>query len=153
MSEYVRFYKRFSQRSRARRSQRGATIAEFAIVLPLFLVLLMGMLDYGYFFYIEVTAAGAAREGARQCTLVALGACGNCNPVAAVNYMDSVGMGEYTTATANCASSNGTLMYTVDGDVDDPTLTGGYMTSLGLLPTSSTQGNALASAAAIMRGQ
>ena len=121
-------------------------------MLPLFLLLLLGMLDYGYFFYVEVTAAGAAREGARQCTLVSIGACGACTPTAAVEYMDSVGMGGYTTATANCASSGGTLMYTVDVDVSYPTLTG-YMTSLGLLPTSSTEGYALASAAAIMRGQ
>ena len=138
--------------ARRRRRQRGATLAEFAIVLPLFLTMLLGMLDYGYFFYVGVTAAGAAREGARQCTLVALGACGACNPTSAVSYMGKVGMSGYTTATSSCASSGGTLMYTVDVSVDYPTLTG-YMTSLGLLPASSTAGHALATAAAVMRGQ
>jgi Flp pilus assembly protein TadG len=135
-----------------RRGQRGATLIEFAIVLPLFLTLVLGLLDYGYFFYVGVTAAGAAREGARQCTLVSLGACGDCNPSASVDYMEKVGMGDYTSASSSCATSAGTIMYSVDVSVDYPALTS-YMTSLGLLPGSGTDGHALATAGAVMRGQ
>jgi Flp pilus assembly protein TadG len=53
--------------------QRGIALMEFAVTLPLFLVLLLGMMEYGYYFYVAVSATNAAREGARQCTLTSLG--------------------------------------------------------------------------------
>ena len=132
--------------------QRGVALAEFAIVLPLFLTILLGMIDYGYYFYVAVSASNAAREGARQCTLVSLGACGNCTPTAAITYMDTIGKGGQTTATATCTNTGGTLMYTVNVTVDIPTITG-YLTSLGLMPASSTSGNTVTRAVAVMRGQ
>lgn len=133
-------------------SQRGLALMEFALTIPLFLVILLGMMEYGYYFYVAVSANNAAREGARQCTLKSLGSCGACTPSAAVNYMSSVGMGSRTTATATCDSTSGTLMYTVRVAVDFPTLTG-YPPVLGAMPASATWGNAMAWGVAVMRGQ
>lgn len=53
-----------SREHRGRR-ERGAALVEFAIVLPLFLLLIGGMVDFGRAFYTEVMLTNAAREGAR----------------------------------------------------------------------------------------
>lgn len=46
--------------------ERGASLVEFALVLPLFLVLVGGMVDFGRAFFTEVMLTNAAREGARS---------------------------------------------------------------------------------------
>ena len=38
---------------------------EFAIVVPLLLLILLALVDFGRLFYVEVSLAGASREGAR----------------------------------------------------------------------------------------
>jgi len=50
---------------RTRKGDRGAAAVEFAIVLPLFLVLVLGTIDFGYFFFVTEVMTNAAREGAR----------------------------------------------------------------------------------------
>ena len=45
--------------------ESGAAAVEFAVVLPVFVALLLGIVDFGWFFFHEVTIANAAREGAR----------------------------------------------------------------------------------------
>lgn len=49
-----------------RRDHRGAAAVEFALVLPLLLILVMGSIEFGFFAYLNASAAGAAREGARE---------------------------------------------------------------------------------------
>jgi len=52
--------------STARRDrQRGAAAVEFALVLPLLLTLVLGSIDWGWFFFIDQLVTNAAREGAR----------------------------------------------------------------------------------------
>jgi Flp pilus assembly protein TadG len=53
------------RRSRRRRT-RGQALVEFAIVLPAFLLVLSGILDFGFLLYSRMTIISAAREGARQ---------------------------------------------------------------------------------------
>lgn len=47
------------------RSQRGATMVEFALIAALVLTLVFGILEYGLIFLQEHYVANAAREGAR----------------------------------------------------------------------------------------
>ena len=47
------------------RSDRGAAAVEFAIVSMLLITLLMGILEFGYAFFLQGNIAGAAREAAR----------------------------------------------------------------------------------------
>jgi len=49
----------------------GAGAVEFALVLPLLLLLVMGGMDWGYYFYCEQVTVNAAREGARAGSLQA----------------------------------------------------------------------------------
>jgi hypothetical protein len=43
---------------------------EFAIILPLFMFLVMGSIDFGYFLYVSEVVTNAAREGARAGSVV-----------------------------------------------------------------------------------
>ena len=45
--------------------QRGQTLVEFALILPLFLLMFFAMVDFGRGFYTWLLVTNAAREGAR----------------------------------------------------------------------------------------
>ncbi len=45
--------------------QRGQALVEFAIILPVFFLLVAGMFDFGLGIYSDLTLVNAAREGAR----------------------------------------------------------------------------------------
>lgn len=47
------------------RERRGQTIVEFALVLPIFFLLLFGLIDLGVMFYVNLTMQNAVRQGAR----------------------------------------------------------------------------------------
>jgi Flp pilus assembly protein TadG len=50
---------------RLRKSERGATMVEFAIASLAFLTLLFGIIEFGWIFHGWITLTAAAREGAR----------------------------------------------------------------------------------------
>jgi Flp pilus assembly protein TadG len=47
------------------RSERGATAVEFAMVLPVLLILILGIVEFGRAFQLQASLAAAAREGVR----------------------------------------------------------------------------------------
>ncbi len=47
------------------KSERGASLVEFALVIPILLTLVMGIIEFGWLFNGWITITGAAREGAR----------------------------------------------------------------------------------------
>ncbi len=49
-----------------RRGQSGQSLVEFALVLPLLVILLMGIFEFGRIFSSYVVITNAAREGARS---------------------------------------------------------------------------------------
>jgi Flp pilus assembly protein TadG len=49
--------------------ERGQAVVEFALIVPLLVLLTMGMVDFGRVFYSYEALANAAREGARYCAL------------------------------------------------------------------------------------
>ncbi len=51
------------------RDDRGAAMVEFAIVLPLLLMLLMGIIEFGRAYNTQISIQAAAREGARELAL------------------------------------------------------------------------------------
>lgn len=51
---------------RARAQERGAAALEFALVAPVILLFIFGIIQYGYLFWSLETASATAREAARQ---------------------------------------------------------------------------------------
>ena len=51
------------------RSEKGQAMVEFALVLPLLLALLCGIVDFGWLYYNQITLNNAAREGARYAVI------------------------------------------------------------------------------------
>lgn len=56
-------------RRRDRSRSRAAAIVEFAVVLPLLLTILFGIIEYGWVFMVRQTLQTAAREGCRVAVL------------------------------------------------------------------------------------
>lgn len=71
--------------SRWRHTDAGQTLVEFALVLPLMLILMFGIVDFGRAFYTWLTITNAAREGARVGAVQA--------PAATINTRISDAMG------------------------------------------------------------
>ena len=57
-----------ARRRRAERS-KGVTLVEFAIIAPVFLLLLLGMIDFGFAFGDYISMRNGVREGARQAVI------------------------------------------------------------------------------------
>ncbi|MEX0818548.1 MAG: TadE family protein [Pirellulaceae bacterium] len=51
------------------RKQRGAAAVEFAVVAPVFVLLLFGMIEYGRMVMVQQMLTNATREGARRAVL------------------------------------------------------------------------------------
>lgn len=52
-----------------RRKRRAATVVEFAVVVPLLILLLFAIIEVGYTFMVRHSIATAAREGARAAAM------------------------------------------------------------------------------------
>jgi Flp pilus assembly protein TadG len=92
-------------RSRANvsRGERGATAMEFALLLPVFILVLAALLDFGRAVFTQVTITNAAREGAR----VAIGGAGSADIETRVNAAAPMLTGMTTTVAATCAGGTG----------------------------------------------
>jgi Flp pilus assembly protein TadG len=91
----------------------GASAVEFALVLPLLLLLICGIVDFGRLLNVQLTLSAAAREGARWAALgqsgvaarVATAAPGLSPAVSATSCPSGAAIGQNATVTA-------TLTYT-----------------------------------------
>ena len=52
-------------RARRKNGEKGQALVEFALLVPIFLLLLFAVVDFGMGFYSWITVTNAAREGAR----------------------------------------------------------------------------------------
>lgn len=55
-------------RRRRREKTRGQSLVEFALILPVFFLIMFGIVDFGLAFDAAIGISNAAREGARQGT-------------------------------------------------------------------------------------
>jgi Flp pilus assembly protein TadG len=86
-----------------RRRGRGQALVEFALVVPLFLLLLAGMIDFGLGLNASISVSNAAREGARLGAVDAISA----DIVTRVNSMMGPFPGLPTAVTATCTHVGG----------------------------------------------
>ncbi len=52
-----------------RKNRRGAAVVEFALVVPVFMLLVFGMIEFGRAVMVQQVLVNASREGARQAVL------------------------------------------------------------------------------------
>ena len=52
-------------KSKVLRNEKGTSIVEFAIILPLLIILIFGMVEFSVLFYDKAVLTNASREGAR----------------------------------------------------------------------------------------
>jgi len=52
-------------RARRKNGEKGQALVEFTLLVPIFLLLLFAIIDFGMGFYSWITVTNAAREGAR----------------------------------------------------------------------------------------
>ena len=51
------------------KNEEGQALVEFALVLPLLILILCGIVDFGWIYYNQITLNNAAREGARYAVI------------------------------------------------------------------------------------
>ena len=51
------------------RGERGASAVEFGLIVPILLILVLGIIEFGHAFQVQGTLSSAAREGARAMAL------------------------------------------------------------------------------------
>ena len=54
---------------KTKKNEKGQALVELALVLPLLLALLCGIVDFGWIYYNQITLTNAAREGARYAVI------------------------------------------------------------------------------------
>ena len=51
------------------KNEKGQALVEFALILPILLILVCGIIDFGWLYYNQITLNNAAREGARYAVI------------------------------------------------------------------------------------
>lgn len=105
-------------------------MVEFAILLPLFLLIIAGIVDFGRAFFSQVTLANAAREGARA-AVVSTASVGDIQARAATAGPP----GMVTAVDAGCPGTNASVTTSLEFDwiILEPALS--LFGGAGLLPS------------------
>jgi len=105
---------------------RGAAVVEFAVVLPLLLTILFGIIEYGWVFMVRQTLQTAAREGCRIAVL-------QTTTTPYTNVLDRVsqvmgptGLTTYTVTMTHATVADPIETVEVEIPYDDVSLMGGF---------------------------
>jgi Flp pilus assembly protein TadG len=118
------------------RGERGASAVEFAFIVPLLIVLVLGIAEFGHAFQVQGTLSAAAREGVRAMAL-------QNDPVAAkaavrnaTSSLDpAVTDADITITPSACPVGGGTTNVRLTIDYQMPFLTDFFGASVGLTGT------------------
>ena len=69
------------------RKEDGQAMVEFALVLPVFLLILCGIIDFGWLFYNQLSLNNACREGARYAVV---NTADNADTLAITNHIENL---------------------------------------------------------------
>jgi Flp pilus assembly protein TadG len=86
----------------------GVAAVEFGLLLPILMLVLVGIIEYGYVFYVDLVLANAAREGARAGVTVQGTPCTTAQSVA-TGYLTSNLPGSVT-GSATCTSNTNVVV-------------------------------------------
>jgi Flp pilus assembly protein TadG len=104
---------------KVRRREEAQSLAEFALILPVFLILVFGIIDFGMGLRAYITVAQATREGARygvvgnQPGTFTVGGAGDCDGNTSTNIigrvcstMNGLDLTNLQTVTAECPDTS-----------------------------------------------
>ena len=130
-----------------KRGESGVAAVEFALILPLLMLILFGILHYGILLYDQAVITNAAREGARwgaintttaiSCSGTATGTADPCQVANSYTAANLISFGSTVTSTTT-ASGSGTSGTTVTVTVTYPFTEIGYVVGYLLNNLSAT---------------
>lgn len=96
-------------RTRSPQAARGNALVEFVLVLPLFLTIVLGAIDWGWYFAVREIAINATRQGARVGAAAPSGDAAADAATAASSYLAGAlgGMFESVTPTVRLTTPGG----------------------------------------------
>jgi Flp pilus assembly protein TadG len=98
----------------------GAVAVEFIILFPLFLLIIVGVVEFGHLWYVDHVITNAAREGARVGVVLTLGTDGSSNDAPRIQEAQD----NAKTAVNNYLKPNGkSILPGVNWNVPTPTVT------------------------------
>ena len=122
----------------ARRKRRGANAMEFGLTLPVFIMVTMGMIEFGWYFSRVALLNSALMDGCREGALI--DELEDDPETIAVDRMENVLVYGGQTCTDCNATVSGAVpdkILTCTAEIDYLTLTG-FFTSLGVMPSKIT---------------
>lgn len=99
---------------KSRKSQRGAAALEFALVVPILIVLVFGIADFGFMFNNQAVVSNAARDAARAGSFSATQSEISAIVNAEVSYLPNITFPVTTTVTCQKPSGAACSNYDVD---------------------------------------
>jgi Flp pilus assembly protein TadG len=116
--------------------ERGASAVEFALVLPVLILLVIGIVEFGRGFQVSGTLSAAAREGVRLMALQNDPAAARAAVRAATTSLDpAITDAQIHITPDHCTSGTGTTTVRVTIDYEMPYLTGVFGESVDLTGT------------------
>ena len=128
---------RLSRRRVRGGDERGAVAVEFALIFPVLVLLLVGIIEFGAMFNAQLLVQGAAREGAREMSLT--GSVAQAQAAAlgvAPGLTPALTSADVSVSASSC--TNGADV-TVTVHYDKPFLTGMFGTTLPLEASATRQ--------------
>jgi Flp pilus assembly protein TadG len=111
------------------RGARGAAAVEFAIVLPVLMLLVFGVLEWGWYFFLETTVVNSAREAARAASVA---------PTDLINSSATDAMNTALTAgSLDPSKATSSVTVTVDSVVVTVSYPAGTLTGVTFIPLPS----------------
>jgi Flp pilus assembly protein TadG len=118
---------------RGKARQRGAAAVEFALLLPFLLMVVLGAIDWGWYFFVREVVTNAAREGARAGAVTTVANPAQAAEAFASNYLTNSGLTRAPAVAVALGGSiiGGTLVTTMSVTVTYPV---GSLTGFTSLP-------------------
>ena len=88
-------------------NERGAVAVEFAILLPLLLMLVLGTIEFGRAYNVQITLTNAARDGVRVMAITNVAADAKAAAKnAAASVSTSIATSDVTLSTTTCSTGS-----------------------------------------------
>ena len=108
--------------SKKNKREDGQAMVEFALILPIFILILCGIIDFGWLFYNQLSLNNACREGARY-AVVNTG--DTADTQAIINHIENTtttvfandGVDIYVSYTAPNDPTSGDITVTMEADI------------------------------------